>query len=418
MRLWRWVLLLLLVAALAAFGWHWVAADPGYVLVRLRGWRLQTSLVVAIVVLLLAWAVISLAWRLIRWPFGALDKRRRRVGTQRMAQGLVALHEGRHGEAERALGRAARHSPLRSAALLAAADAARRRGATERALETLDEASQQTPQAARVLRARTLREAGRQDEAMTLLAPEADSGRLAPAGWREWVLATLAAHQPERARAGLEPLRKSGALSSAAYQALETRVLRACLDAAPGIEALQSLWRSLTRHQRGEPTLIAGYARRASRFGAGLSAMDEIEGALKRNWNEDLLRAYGELEGDDTEPRIQRAEQWLQTHPDDPLLLATLGRLYARHGLWGKAREHLQRALSLRPSPQAWEALGDVAAGQKDASGAARCYRNALRLERGETVEQLPGFVFHDEDGAPAAEERNAAGLPRLPQAR
>jgi len=31
MRLWRWLLLLVIVAAVAAFGWHWVAEDPGYV---------------------------------------------------------------------------------------------------------------------------------------------------------------------------------------------------------------------------------------------------------------------------------------------------------------------------------------------------------------------------------------------------
>src|SRR5699024_5767069 len=35
MRLWRWILVLVILAALAAFGWHWVADDPGYVLVRL-----------------------------------------------------------------------------------------------------------------------------------------------------------------------------------------------------------------------------------------------------------------------------------------------------------------------------------------------------------------------------------------------
>ena len=57
MKLWRWILLLVIVAALAAFGWHWVAVDPGYVLLRLRGWRVETTVVAAVLILLLAWAL-------------------------------------------------------------------------------------------------------------------------------------------------------------------------------------------------------------------------------------------------------------------------------------------------------------------------------------------------------------------------
>lgn len=124
MNLWRWILLLVAVAAVAAFGWHWVAEDPGYVLVRLRGWQAELSVVAAVVVLLLAWALLVAAWRLTRWPFGALSRRHRRVSQQRLGEGLVALMEGRHGDAERDLNRASRLDTLRGPALLAWAEAA------------------------------------------------------------------------------------------------------------------------------------------------------------------------------------------------------------------------------------------------------------------------------------------------------
>lgn len=104
MRLWRWLLGLLVLAAVAAFGWHWVAADPGYVLLRLRGWTVETTVVAALVILLLAWAVLGTLWYLLRWPFGALSRRHRRVSRQRMADGLIALAEGRNSDAERDLG--------------------------------------------------------------------------------------------------------------------------------------------------------------------------------------------------------------------------------------------------------------------------------------------------------------------------
>ncbi|WP_414075711.1 heme biosynthesis HemY N-terminal domain-containing protein, partial [Staphylococcus aureus] len=94
MSLWRWILLLVIVAALAAFGWHWVAVDPGYVLVRIRGWQVETSLLAAVVILLLAWAVLVTAWRLLRWPFCALSRRHRRLSRKRLGEGLIALMEG------------------------------------------------------------------------------------------------------------------------------------------------------------------------------------------------------------------------------------------------------------------------------------------------------------------------------------
>jgi HemY protein len=214
MKLWRWILLLVVVAALAAFGWHWIAEDPGYVLLRLRGWRVETTVVAAVVILVLVWALLSLAWRLLRWPFGALSRRHRRLSQQRLGEGLIALFEGRHGDAERDLNRASRLPSVRGPALLASAEAASRRGEHGRALEALNQAAQSAPQAARVLRARVLRREGKSAEALALLAPEADKGSLAPAGWRELALAALASGDLRRAREALAPLQKSAALGT------------------------------------------------------------------------------------------------------------------------------------------------------------------------------------------------------------
>ena len=250
MRVWRWILLLVIVATLVAFGWHWVAEDPGYVLLRLRGWRIETTLVAAVLILLLAWALLTAAWRLLRWPFGAFSRRHRRLSQQRMGDGLIALIEGRHGDAERDLNRASRLDSLRGPALLAAAEAASRRGEHGRALEALNQASQSAPQAARVLRARVLRREGKPAEALALLIPEADKGTLTPGGWRELALAALAHGDIRRARQALDPLQKSGALGSRAYATLEAQVLTATLHAAPDGASLNTLWSQLPKAQR------------------------------------------------------------------------------------------------------------------------------------------------------------------------
>ncbi|MDO1529353.1 heme biosynthesis HemY N-terminal domain-containing protein [Fulvimonas sp. R45] len=415
MKLWRWILLLVVVAALAAFGWHWVAADPGYVLVRIRGWQVETSLLAAVVILLLAWAVLAGLWRLARWPFGALSRRHRRLSRQRLGEGLVALTEGRHGDAERDLNRASRLAALRGPALLASAEAASRRGEHGRALEALDEAAQVAPRAARVLRARVLRRDGKPAEALALLAPDADASQLSPGGWRELALAALATGDTRRAREALEPLQKSGALGARGYAALEERVLVASLDAAPDAAALNTLWSQLPKPQRRVSATIDAYARRAAGFGLVLPAMDELESALRREWSPLLVGTWGTLPGGDMEARLRRAEGWLDAHPNDPVLLLAAGRLCVRLKLWGKARQYLERSLALEPGAGAWEALGDACAGQGDATQAQRCYRNALAAVRGEAVPRAGGAPGPGIDTRGiAVEERDQHGVPRL----
>ena len=418
MKLWRWILLLVIVAAVAAFGWHWVAEDPGYVLVQLRGWQAETTVVAAVVILLLAWAVIGAVWFAARWPFGALTRRHRRLSRQKMGEGMVALMEGRHGDAERDLHRASRLDTLRGPALLAAAEAASRRGENTRALTTLDEAAQVAPRAARVLRARVLRREGKSTEAVNLLAADADSGNLTPGGWRELALAALAAGDTRRARMALDPLQKGGALGTRGYAALEAQVLAASLRGASDAAALNALWTQLPKTQRRVPAAVDAYARQAAAFGMVLPAMDEVESALRREWSPLLIETYGALGAEDIEARLRRAESWLDAHPNDAALLLTLGRMCVRLSLWGKASQYLERSLALSPSSGAWEALGDVYAGQNEAAMAQRCYRNALALARGEPTTSLPqGSHASRLDTRPIAmEERSEHGVPRLPE--
>jgi HemY protein len=417
MKLWRWIVGLILLAALAAFGWHWVAEDPGYVLVRLRGWTAETTVVAALVVLLLAWAVVGVLWRFVRWPFGALSRRHRRVSRQRLADGLVSLVEGRHSDAERDLHRAARYPSIRGPALLAAAEAAERRGERARALETLDQAAQETPRAARVLRARLLRHGGRAADAVALLTADADSGSLTPSGLFEFAEAALAAGDPRRARDALPALQKSGELGAGAYAELEARVLAASMATVPDAVSLTNLWSQLPKSQRRAPAAIDAYARNAARFGQTMAAMDEVESSLRREWSPVLVATYGSLGVDDLDARLRRAEGWLDTHPNDVALLTALGRMCVRVSLWGKARTYLERALAIEPGADTWEALGDAYAGAGDQALALRCYRNALSLARGESVRPLPESYAERLDTRSAAfEERSELGVPRLPE--
>ncbi|MGH8126510.1 MAG: heme biosynthesis HemY N-terminal domain-containing protein [Rhodanobacteraceae bacterium] len=411
----RWLVFALIIIVLAALAFVWLAADPGYVLIRFRGWRIEASVVGAVAILIAFWIAIGIVWWLLRWPFGALSRRHRRISHERLRDGLVAMTEGRNVEANRTLQRAAQYSSLRSPALLAAADAAHRHGDTQRALEALDEAAQHAPEAARILRARILRESGRAGEALQLLTPGAEAGKLPPAGWHEYALAALATGQPEKARAALEPLRKSDTLGGAGYAELVDRVLGASLRAAPDAASLQELWKHASRPQRQMPALLDAYARRASALGIAHEGLDAIEDTLKREWNPDLVTAYG----DATPPaeagaRLKAATRWLDAHPGDDALLRTLGVLSMRAADPRDAREYLVRALALKPTAASWAALGDVQSASGETDDAVRCYANAWKCQQGEVIPPGP-----HEAGIDTAhftpEERDEHGMPRLP---
>lgn len=411
----RWLVFAIIVVAVAAIAFVWLASDPGYVLIRFRGWRIEATVVGAVAILVAAWIAIGIAWWLLRWPFGALSRRHRRISHERLRDGLVAMSEGRNVEANRTLQRAAQYSSLRAPALLAAADAAHRHGDTTRALEALDEAAQHAPDAARILRARILRENGRAEEALQLLAPGADAGKLPPAGWHEYALAALATHQPDKARAALEPLRKSDMLGSTGYADLADRTLGALLRRAPDAAALQDLWKRANRQQRQMPSLLEAYARRAATFGVAHDALDAIEDALKREWNPALVAAYG----DATPPaeaaaRLRNAARWMDAHPGDNALLRTLGVLSMRASDPRDAREYLVRALTLQPTAAGWAALGDVQSASGEPAEATRCYANAWKCEQGEDIAPGPHEAGIDTAHI-TLEERDEHGMPRLP---
>jgi HemY protein len=411
----RWFILALIVVVVAAIAFAWLSTDPGYLLIRFRGWKIEASVVGAVALLLAAWIVIGVIWWVLRWPFGALSRRHRRISHERLRDGLVALAEGRHVEAARTLQRAAQYSALRSPSLLAAADAAHRHGDTTRALESLDEAAQHAPEAARILRARILREDGRTEEALQLLAPGADAGKLAPSGWHEYALAALAMHQPGKARAALEPLRKSDMLGSADFTALVTAVLGASLRDAPDAASLTGLWKQATRQQRQLPALLETYARRASALGVAHDALDAIEDVLKREWDPALVTIYANATPPaEAAARLRGAKRWLDAHSNDDTLLRTLGVLSMRASDPRAAREYLVRALAVKPSAASWSSLGDTQSATGDIQDATRCYANAWKCSQGEEI--APDLHEAGIDTAQFAfEERDEHGMPRLP---
>ena len=76
-----------------------------------------------------------------------------------------------------------------------------------------------------------------------------------------------------------------------------------------------------------------------------------------------------------------------------------MGRLSFTNQLWGKARSYLETSLAIRPTPQGYQALGQLMQRVGDREAAARAFQRGLSLE----TESQAGAVATSRVGAALA---------------
>jgi HemY protein len=348
-----WVLGLFALAVGVALALRFNAA--GYALVVRPPFRIELSLNLLLLLFVLAVVGVHL---LLRFIFGAIElpqrvrefreRRRREHARVTMLEALRAFFEGRFGKAEKAAASAIEmgETPVLGAVLAAhAAHELRHYAERDGYLARAEELAPGDAAMRIIAEAEMLLDERRYLEALTALErlPEKHT-----AGLR----LELKAHQQARNWEQTIPL----------IGELERRSV---------FDAEQA--RQLRRH---------AYAENLKRK-PDKRALDE--GALEAEWDSELLAIYGDSAVDDPMRCIARAEKWLETHPQDPLLLWVLGRLCARMELWGKAQSYLDASISLEPTYSAHLALGQLHDRLGSTEAARRHYRSSLEL----AVEQL-----------------------------
>ncbi|MCX7562054.1 heme biosynthesis protein HemY [Xanthomonadaceae bacterium XH05] len=409
---------LLALALLGAWGWRVVAADPGYVLIALRGWSVETTLVVAIVAFLIGWLGLWLLLVLLRFPLRFWRKRRRHVARERLAGGLVALHEGRWRRAEQLLARAATESQHRLPALLGAARAAQARGDDAAAQAHLARAAEgHDPVTVALVTAREHQRRGESARIVALFDPQPVAA-LPPRALDIYLGALATTGRARDAVTLLPALRASQIAEGEALVRREAEILAAAMQQAPDAETLSQLWADVSRAQKTDARIVTAYARRAVALGEAEAGITVVEKALRKQWSPELAAVYGVLPRSARHSPLKMAEAWLAEHPDDPALLVTLGHLCRNEQIWGKAEDYLQRALASGAGADAWEELGHVQAGQHHDAKARDAYAKALAMRRGEAVAALPDRSLRELIAHEAvAETRSSMGVPLLPHA-
>lgn len=414
MNLFRNLLFWIVLALVGALVAQLLVQDPGYVLVRYRGFDYTTSVAKALLGAIVAVAAIWLVWKVLTAPFVALRRRREKATRAHLTDGLDALHQGHWSRAEKSLVQAAEQDDVAATARIGAARAAAARGDAAVAAQHLDALAVPHPTMRAIAAAELALAGGRTAEALAALdAPNAQP--LPPRGLALRAEALSAHGRASEAYGLIGALRQQQALPAERLTVLEGQWAAAALREAGDANELADRWEALPSPLKSEPAAVAAYAERAAALRWDEAAAKSLETALDDHWDESLATLYGRLPIGRLDDRRGHAERWLQVHPASPGVLLTLARLSQAQGQWPQAESYLHRALAQGAGAEGWEELGNGFAQAGDEPHARLSYANALRAARGDAVTALPGRDLRQQIQDQAAiEERDAHGLPRL----
>ncbi len=366
----------------------WFRDNAGLVYIEIGQLQLETSVIVGIGALLLAWLILSVAFgflrRLWRAPRGmrhwALGRRYKRA-RQGLVNGLVEIAEGQYSAAERTLLASSEAVEMPVFNYLLSALAAQRRGAWEARDEYLrraDEAEPRARVAVGLLQARLQADAEQWEQALATLSAlreriPANRSALALMARTLEVLGDW-----DRLGGLLPELRRRQALPDSALEQLEQRVVEARLAAVEEPNALDDIWEGLSRDQKRRSALRAAYARAlvvAEREG---EAHGKLKGWLRRGLDDQLLRVWAGLSGGVASTALTQTEKWLQAQSENPELLYAAGRLAVTNGAWERARYYLEAASERMNDPQLETDLAEVLERLGASDEARQSYRRAL----------------------------------------
>ena len=393
MRIVAWLLLL----AASAIGLALAARyNDGYALLVLPPWRVDLSLNLLLLLLLVAFFVVHgllLTLRnALKLPRSVAEFRRRRAldkSSVDLREASRLMVEGRYGHALRCVERAYLNHPDTGMVALVGWRAAHGLRDPERVKTWRTRAYAAGPgieQALLMTEAELALEERRFDDARVALEKLAAGGRRHLAAVRLLLRAEQGLGHWAAVAKLVKQLEKFRAMTPEQAAPIRRRAVREALHALAGDPpGLQRYWRELDDADRAEPSVALETARALAGAGDCREAQRVIEDALEEQWDELLVLAYADCRGGDVLGRIARAEAWLTRRPRDGALLLTLGRLCREQQLWGKAQSFFEASLAIRPMRAAHIELAQLLerfTEQPEKSAlAARHYRAAALLE-------------------------------------
>ena len=143
---------------------------------------------------------------------------------------------------------------------------------------------------------------------------------------------------------------------------------------------LLEYWKKIPADFKADPWVARAGARAFMHRGGHDTALDILEAALGRKWDEELVMLYGEGRGSNPTRQIEQAEKWLHAQPRDAQLLLTLAQLCSVQQLWGKAQSYLEASLAIAASAEGHIRMAELKTQSGQPGEACRHYQKALAL--------------------------------------
>jgi len=399
----------LCIAVAAAFliqSWLATYDDPGYVLIGLGHWSIETSVIVfamgQIIGFFLLYIFFRLLGALVRLP-SKLKHKGKNIKFNRsqeaLISGLVDSAEGNWEKSEKILIKHASNSGAPLLHYLTAARAAQSRGAIEKRDEYLRKATEQsgdTDIAVGLTQAELHLSANQFDQALETLIKlhSIDSGHAS-------ILKLL--HQTyqrvgdwEGLRNLIPALHQNKVLMEAEVKLLETETFSRLLKQSVehnSADKIQQLWDSIPEHVQSLQGILTIYYAAMIKVGAGAKVEDALAKTIVKHWDETLLILFSSIKTQDSQKQLQTAEQWLAVHSGNAVLLRILGKICIKCQQMEKAEQYLTKSVSIEPTVAAYQMLGDVLREKGDKDKASDSYRKGLELASSEVVSRVEGVV-------------------------
>ncbi len=391
------VLLLLALAGLVlgAVLISLIEQDPGYVLISLGNITVETSVWIALLILLVTMTGITAIWRLLLGILRGrkaidtwLGSRKQRNAVALTNRGLISFIEGNWARARKQLLRAARYSEAPLINHLWAANASFRLGELEEMHKQLGAAAEIESDAGIALeltQAELQLSAGHYEQALATLVRARRNAKKHP-----YVLELLTRAYTElgdwQALIEMLPeLRRYGFTDASELARLESTIWRGVLsDLTHSGElteaSLEKLWQSIPLQQRETTPLLERYLSALVCLGAHMKVQRHLVSFLDKQWRPTLLSLFGQFVPSEPKKLHKVMSRWLDQHGPEPALLLAAGRVALHAHEWSKAQQWLQDAHGVEPTVAVCVLLAHLREAQGDVGQAADYRREALDL--------------------------------------
>jgi len=389
-------IIVVLAALLSVFAAQFLFEDPGYVAISFRGYLLEMSVPVMMLVVgvLLAgiWFVSKMVMAPRRLGEAAGSMRAGRAG-QKLTKGMIEVAEGNFARGEKLLARAAGSSDSPLFNYLQAARAAHLQGNDERRDEWLKLAYEHTPEASNAVlltQAEFQLDRAQYEQALATLRRIEENSH--DHSYAAALLGRLYFRLEDWDQLGelLPRLNKHKRIKQETLDVWTIRVHREYLRRGADEETITAVWKAVPKKYKNDMRVLESWYDGLIRIGMHDKAEKDLTAALKAEWRGPLVRLFGRGEGADASKQLKRAETWLSKRGEDPDLLLTAARLCLRNELWGKARSYLESVISLRPTPEAYSEYGQLLNQLGEADAAADAYREGLGMVTENALPAIP----------------------------